>query len=170
MARQSTFSDAPAPAKQNVATVGNRTEAVQSVFQVGQMVCLTFGQYADAGAIGMHGDNISEEVAKLSERYPAIAKVVDPLMQAGPLAGLVAAVIPLVLQIGVNHKRLPADKIPGITHPEVLEQQMRAQIAMAAAQQMRAAQDAEKEAHEAMADIQAAQNGSGSRTEDAGDK
>lgn len=168
MARQSTFTNPSGPvATKTTPNVNERTEAVQSVFQVGQMVCLTFGQYADAGAIGMHGDNISVEVAKLSERYPAIAKVVDPLMQAGPLAGLVAAVIPLVLQLGVNHKRLPADKIPGTTAPEVLEQQMRAQIAMAAAQQMQAAQDAEKQAQDAMATMKSAQNGSGDRTEDA---
>lgn len=168
MARQSSFTtDAPSTnnSVSKVFSVGDRTEAVQSVFQVGQMVCLTLGQYADAGAIGMHGDNISIEVAKLADKYPAIAKVTDPLIQAGPLAGLVAAVVPLVLQIGVNHKRLPADKIPGVTNPDVLEQQMRAQIAKAAAEQMRQAQEAEREAHQAMAEMQAAQDGSQSDTE-----
>jgi hypothetical protein len=137
------------------------------VAQAAQMALVVSNNFADAAAVGMHADNIIPEVVKIADRYPVVAKGVDTLIQAGPIAGLVTATLPLVLQILANHKRIPADKIPGITQPEVLETQMKASIAKQAAQEMRRAQEAQAEYEREIASMQAAQNGSESRTEDA---
>jgi hypothetical protein len=131
-----------------------RFQAVQGIFQMGQMGCVMAGQYADAAAIGLHGDNIANEITGLADKYPQVGKALDALMQAGPFAGLITATLPLVLQIAANHKRIPADKVPGVVPPEVLETQMKAQVATAAAEQARMAKAAQAEYEQAMSDLQ----------------
>lgn len=147
---------------------GARMEAVQGFFQAAQMGCVMAGQYSDAAAIGMHGDNISNEITGLADKYPAIGKALDTLVQAGPFAGLLTAVMPLALQIAANHKRIPADKVPGVLPPEALEMQMKAEVATMAAQQARQAQEAQREYERVMTELHAsetAQDGTGTPRE-----
>lgn len=134
-------------------TGGARMEAVQGIFQAAQMGCVMAGQYADAAAVGMHGDNVANEIVGLADKYPAVGKVVDTLIQAGPFAGLLTAVMPLALQIAANHKRIPADKVPGVMPPEVLEMQMKTEVATMAARQAQQAQEAQAEYERVMSEI-----------------
>jgi hypothetical protein len=117
------------------------------------------GNYADAAAIGIHAPNIGGEVVNLADQNETIAKGVDFLLEAGPYAGLIAATLPLVVQILANHRKVPADKIPGVLPPEALEAKMRAEIAKEAARVTREAQDAIREAQQAEADLASSVNG-----------
>lgn len=103
-----------------------------------------FGNYADAAAIGMHGPPISAEIVNLADQNERIAKAVDYLLEAGPYAGLVTAVLPLVLQLLANHNRIPADKVPGVLPPEALAAKMQAEVSERAMREYREAQDAQR--------------------------
>jgi hypothetical protein len=85
------------------ATLKARTEALVGFGQLGQVPLIATRQYADCGAISLHWPHVAEEIAKLADSQPVIAKFIDPLIQIGPYTGLVTAVLPFILQIGVNH-------------------------------------------------------------------
>lgn len=141
-----------------------RTDGVNGIFQLAGLGTIMLGQLADAGAISLHGPVISTEVVKLAETDQRIAKGVDVLLQVGPYAGLVAAVMPLVMQLLANHKILPADKLGGvgIHKPETLEMQVRTQMEMQAIAAYQQQMEAEEELAKMRAEFekaQAARNG-----------
>lgn len=109
-------------------------------------------QYADAATVGMHGPNIARELAALADDYEQVAKPIDVLIQAGPFAALLAVLLPFGLQLAANHKLIDASSMVGssVIPPEVLEAQMKADIARMQAQAM-------KEQQEALAAAQSAQ-------------
>src|SRR5256885_11918349 len=65
-----------------------RQEALNGVLQVGQLAALTFGQFSDAGAIGMHGPKLVSETVALAESNSKVASKVDLLIEIGPYAGI----------------------------------------------------------------------------------
>lgn len=125
-----------------------RTEAVAGVFQLAQYGCILTRQYSDAAAIGMHGEPIAVEVSKLAAQEDKVAQVVDYLLEVGPYAGLIAATMPLVLQLLANHKVLPANKVQGVVPPDVLSMRMEATLAKQAADQLAAARQMRDEAEQ----------------------
>jgi len=135
-----------------------RLDAVNGLFQIAQMGLVIGGQYADAGAIGMHGEAISTEIVALADQNAKIAKSVDYLTEVGPYAGLVAALLPFAMQLAANHKAIPAEKVPGVMQPEVLEMQMRTEVKKQAMRQMQEAEQAQREYDEMAAKMAA--NGS----------
>lgn len=147
-----------------------RAEAVNGLFQLGQFGCIMTGQYADAAAIGLHGEKISGEIVKLANQNERIGKAVDYLNEVGPYAGLITAVMPLVLQLLANHKRIPAGKVPGVSDPEVLTAQMQASLARQAAEARREADREFQEAQRIIAESEAQRspNGSQKLTDDEG--
>lgn len=134
-----------------------RNEAVNGIFQLASFGCVVTGNYADAAAIGMHSPTISSEVVKLGAQNDQVGKAIDYLNQVGPYAGLISAVMPLVLQLLANHQRLDASKVPGLSDPRALEARVKAQMAQQAAEEMAAAQQAQAEYERTMADIQRTQ-------------
>lgn len=134
-----------------------RLEAVNGIFQLAGFGCVMTGNYADAAAIGMHSEPISGEIVKLGAQNEQIGRGIDYLNQVGPYAGLISAVMPLVLQLLANHGRLDATKVPGLSRPEVLEAKVKAQMAAQAAAEMRQAQQAQAEYDRAVASMQEAQ-------------
>jgi hypothetical protein len=142
----------------------DRTEGVNGIFQLAGLGCIMMGQLHDAGAISIHGPAISNEIVTLAESDARIAKGVDALLQVGPYAGLVAAVMPLVLQLLANHKVVPADKLggAGIQMPDALEMQVKTQMQLQALEIMRQRQAVEDELQMAQQEwdmAQAARNG-----------
>jgi hypothetical protein len=83
-----------------------RTDTLVGLGQLAQVPLVATKQYADAGAVALYWPTIAKEVAILAESQEAIANIIDPLMKVGPYTGLVAAILPLILQIGVNHGRI----------------------------------------------------------------
>lgn len=130
-----------------------RTEGLNGIGQLGQGLCLMFGQYADAAAIGMHWGPVASELAKIADSNETVAKPIDFLIEVGPYGALVEAALPFVLQILANHKLIKAEAMLGsnVVTPEVLDAQMKAQVMRTQAQAMRAQQAA-------LADAQAAQS------------
>lgn len=127
-----------------------RREALGGVAQIGQFACLAFGKFADAGAIGVHSPGLIDETVKLADNNSKIASKVDLLVEVGPYAGIVAAAIPFLAQIFVNHGLFKAEVFAnaGVVEPESLSAQMKTQLmrqAMEAQQeQMRIQQEMEE--------------------------
>lgn len=145
-----------------------RTDGLNDLGQLGQGACMILGQWADAAAIGMHWEGISTALADVAEEYDVVAAPIDFLIKVGPLSAVALAVLPLALQIGANHRLLDAEKMVGqnVIPPEILEAQMRAQVAKAHTQAlrereiaMREAQEAQNEYERMLAEQQEAQNG-----------
>jgi hypothetical protein len=124
-----------------------RQEALDGVLQIGQFGCLAFGQFADAGAIGMHGRPMTEELVKLAENNSKVASKVDLLIEIGPYAGIVAATIPFLAQLFVNHGLFKAEQFAnaGVVSPETLEAQMKTEVMKQAMDAMLAQKQAEEE-------------------------
>jgi hypothetical protein len=136
---------ANAAASQNKTSA--REEAANGVFQLAGFGCVIAKQYADAGAIMEHGGTISHELAKLSEQNDGIAKGLDYLINAGPYAGLITAVMPLALQIMANHKMIKAEYVAGagVVPPEALASRVQADMARQTQMALREQQKAEQE-------------------------
>lgn len=132
--------------------VDKRDEGLQGIAQLIQGICLVTGQYADAATIGQHFPKLSREVAKVAETNEKIAKPIDFLIEIGPYGGLIAAAMPLVMQLLANHKVIPATGMGGVVPPEVLDAQMRAQITRMQADALREQQAAIREAKAAQAE------------------
>ena len=123
-----------------------REQAVLGLFQGGQALLLFSKQYADAVTVGHHAVPISHEVSVLAAADDTVAKAVDSLLVIGPYSALVMAVLPMALQLAVNHNLLPAGKVPGTTDPRVLSSQMEAELKQSAADLLQEARLAEQEA------------------------
>ena len=132
-------------------------EGLQGWFGIGQIACIARGNFADAGAIGKHSDTISVELARAATTMPPIiGKGLDILAMTGPYAALFGAVLPLAIQIGVNHGIVP-DGVPmqGVVPKAALE----AEIAAEVAQIQMTAIRAQKEAEATLAQLKAEMNG-----------
>jgi len=125
-----------------------RLEGLQGLGQLASAGLLMFNQYADAAAIGQHYTPIAIELAKIADSNEAIAKPIDFLIEVGPYGALLTAVLPLAMQLAANHRMIKADMLigQGVVPPEVLESQMRAQVAILQTQAMREQQAAMAEA------------------------
>lgn len=138
-----------------------REEAANGFFQLAGLGCIMFGQFADAGAISMHGPNISTVAAKMAQTNELIAKGLDSFLTVGPYAELIGVTLPLVMQLLANHKVVPADKLSGanVVPPEMLESQVKTQMAAQAMEQIKMQQQAEQELARMREEMMAAQNG-----------
>jgi hypothetical protein len=135
--------------------VEQRDEGLQGIAQLLQGICLITGQYADAATIGNHFPPFSRELAKIADTNETIAKPIDFLIEIGPYGALIAAGMPLIMQLLANHKVIPASGMSGVVPPEVLESQMKAQMARMQAQAMMEQRAAIQEAKDAQAEYEA---------------
>jgi hypothetical protein len=129
-------------------TKQEREDALNGLWTAATAFCMMGGQWADAGAISIHGPGISREAAALSLKYEKIGNALDALANVSPFANLLGATLPLIFQIAANHKMIPAHGIPGIKDPGVLESQMRVE-------QQRMAMEYAKMAAQEKADLEA---------------
>jgi hypothetical protein len=138
-----------------------REEAANGFFQMAGLGCIIFSQFSDAGAINMHGPAISHVAAKMAQTNELMAKGLDSLLTVGPYTEIIGVTLPLVLQLLVNHKVMPAEMVAGanVVRPEVLESQVKTQLAMQAMEAMKAQQHAEQEMAKMREEMMAAQNG-----------
>lgn len=125
--------------------IASREEAANGAFQLIGFGCIITHQYADAGAINMHGAAVARELALLSEKNAGIARGLDYLTEAGPYAGLITALMPFTLQIMANHNLIRADMLAGagVVPPEALAGEVRAQMTLQAREAVRAQKEAE---------------------------
>jgi hypothetical protein len=137
-----------------------RQEALNGVLQVGQLATLTFGQFSDAGAIGMHGPKLVSEVVALAENNSKVASKVDLLIEIGPYAGIVAAAIPFLAQLFVNHGVVKPEVFAnaGVVPPEQLEKEMKLTIMRRSLEVQRQQAEMEAEMEAQMAEFLNGQN------------
>lgn len=145
------------------ATVGaqSRTEAreegLKGLAQIGTAVCILTKNYADAGALDMHAEPIAHELAVLAQDNEKIATIIDRVTAMGPYAALIGAVMPLALQILVNHDRIKPDSaglLGGkVMSKEALAAKVSADIDKAKTQFLREAKEAQEEAARAEAEL-----------------
>lgn len=132
-----------------------REEGLTGLAQIATGILIITKNYADAGAVDMHAAPIAHEIAVLAENDDRIANIVDRITAVGPYAALLTAVMPLALQILVNHDRIKpsaAGLMGGqVMSKEALEKKVEADILRAQAQFLKDA----KEAQEEVARIQA---------------
>lgn len=131
-----------------------REEGLNGIAQLAQALCLFSGQFADARAIGMHAGGLSHETAVLADHYEYVAAPIDMLIKIGPFTAVIAAGMPLVMQILTNHKVIDAVGMSGVVAPDVLDSQMKAEIARMQAQALREQQAAIQEAQAAQAEYE----------------
>lgn len=138
-----------------------RQEALNGILQLTQFGCLAFGSFADAGAIGVFGPPIATEVVDLAKDNSKVAHWVDLIIEVGPYAGLVAATIPFLAQLLVNHKVFKAEQFgnAGVMPPEILDTQMRTQVLQRAAQAKREQMEAQEALHKLEEEMMANMNG-----------
>jgi hypothetical protein len=138
-----------------------RQEALDGVLQLAQFGCLAFGDFADAGAIGVFGPPMATEVVNLAKENSKVAEKVDLLIQVGPYAGLVAAAIPFLAQLLVNHKVFKAEQFgnAGVMEPEHLEMRMKTQVLHRAAEARRQQMEAQEQLQRLEEEMLRNQNG-----------
>lgn len=88
---------------------------------IGQLAAgaLFFVAPADAAAVGFHTPPIAAALNDLAQQDPRVAAVLDRILAVGPYGALLAAVMPLVLQILTNHGKVPAGML-GTLEPDQL--------------------------------------------------
>ncbi len=164
------------PQGQDQSSRDRREQGLVGLAQLGQGICLMTGLYADAGAVGRHAPPVAHELANCAEGREWLSKPIDLLIEVGPFGALVAAALPLTLQIMANHGKIDPSRMvgQGIVPPEVLEAQMRADVARMQAEALREqreaviqAQQAQQEYESLLASQQTSANGGGARRDDA---
>ncbi len=100
-------------------------EGVAGLLQIPAFILASAGRLNpvleyDGIAVAVATPNIAEAVNALAQEEPRVAAVLDKILQVGPYGALLGALVPLVAQIAVNHKRLPAGTL-GTQEPEALK-------------------------------------------------
>lgn len=86
----------------------DRKAGVDGALQVAGGILVVFpSTRADAGALAEHAPELSKAIVATAEQDERFARAVDKLLNTGPYAALVMAVVPLAAQIAANHKLLP---------------------------------------------------------------
>lgn len=77
---------------------------------------------ADAAALTLHAEPIAQAMQATAEQVPAFAAVLDKVLTVGPYGALLAAVMPLAVQVMANHGLLPPPvaQAMGAQSPEAL--------------------------------------------------
>ena len=126
----------------------HRKESVDGIFATVSMLAIMRGQYADAGAVGLHGPKLSREIVLLGKTHDQIGKALDYLGTAGPYMGLFGAALPLVIQLAINHDRIDGEKvsgIPGVMSKDALVTKVRGELAEAELRERQAMEKAQKD-------------------------
>lgn len=135
-----------------------REDGLLGIAQIGTALLILTKNYADAGAVDMHGQPIAHEVALMAEDNEKLGNIVDRLCAMGPYAGLLTAVMPLAMQILVNHDRInpsAAGLFGGqVMSKEALSAKVSADIDTKKAEFLRQANEAKKAAEEAQANLE----------------
>lgn len=94
-------------------------------------VPLAFTAPADAAAVAHHGPLIADAVNDLARERPEVAAALERILSVGPYGALLAAVMPLAVQLLHNHGVIPekAAVAAGATPKRVILDSLKAQAA-----------------------------------------
>lgn len=128
-----------------------RKDNLDAFKQIGVAVSIFLKNYADAGAIAVHGDGLTTALAKQGDTNEKLGKILDYFGVIGPWSEVMTAALPLLLQIMVNHNQVPADAVHqfGVVPPDLLENKIKLEIQ----QQRLAMEQALKEQEQQLQDM-----------------
>jgi hypothetical protein len=140
--------------------LSGRADNLNGLFQMASVMLLVRKQLPDATAVAEHGPNISIEAARIADKNPEFAKVLDMIGKAGPYTGLITACMPLILQIMANHKMMPAEGLTafGVMPPEALAAKAKADAEMRVQEMLKAASDRQAEVADLKASMKESAN------------
>ena len=127
-----------APSPRRTSTAGRSTKTSGTDYRPGinglfQMIAvpLAFTAPADAAAVGHHGPQIAEALNEVAKERPEVAAALEKVLSAGPYGLLIAAVVPLGVQIAHNHGLIPEQIAVsvGATPKRVIMEQLKDQAA-----------------------------------------
>jgi hypothetical protein len=107
-----------------------RKDDMDGFLQLGVALCVFAKQYPDAGAIAMHGGQLTRALARRADQEEKLGKILDYLGVIGPYSEILAAALPLALQLAANHGRVPAEAVAqfGVVPPQMLETKVKLEI------------------------------------------
>lgn len=99
--------------------------AVRSMLQPVALVLAMAGMRnptlaADSVAVSSATPGLAAALAQLAAERPEVAAALDRLMRVGPYSALVAALVPLALQLATNHRIIPAGLLGTVTPEELV--------------------------------------------------
>jgi len=98
----------PGGGRAAAAPLPDRKAGVDGILQITAGVLVAFpGTRADAGALALHGENLSTAVVATADSDERFGAALDRLLHTGPYAALVMAVVPLAAQVLANHGVVP---------------------------------------------------------------
>lgn len=129
--RKTTGAAAPKPTRKagprakTSAALPDYRDGVAGLLQIPAFILASAGRLNpvleyDGIAVAVATPSIAEAVNALAQEEPRVAAVLDKILQVGPYGALLGALVPLVAQIAVNHKRIPAGTL-GTQEPEALK-------------------------------------------------
>jgi len=74
---------------------------------------------ADAATIDVYRPQLAEALGAVAAEQPAVARMLDRIITVGPYAAVFAAVLPITVQLAVNHGAVPAGTM-GSVAPEAI--------------------------------------------------
>lgn len=80
--------------------------AIEGLFQLIAFP-VAFAYPADAAAIAHYSPGIAKELDALAQVRPEVAAALDRVLSVGPYGAVIAATLPLVIQLLVNHGVIP---------------------------------------------------------------
>lgn len=81
---------------------------------------------ADAAVVAVHLPALAAALNEVAQEQPALAAVLDRVLQVGPYGLVLAAALPMFMQIGTNHGLIPAG-MGGTVKKEVILAQLAAE-------------------------------------------
>lgn len=80
----------------------------------------------DAATVTLHAEPIADALQETAEQVPQFAAVLDKVLSVGPYGALLAAALPLAVQVAANHQLIPAPVAAamGALSPDELMAQM----------------------------------------------
>lgn len=140
------FPKAPAPKKASASKskAPDYTDGILGLFQIPAMGLGLAGAKnpvfaADAAAITAYAPGIAQALNQVAAEQPAVAAVLDRVLSVGPYGAVLAAALPLGLQLAANHGLIPAGlggtvpKEAILAHAAEQAAQLQEQMAAAAA-------------------------------------
>lgn len=136
---------APPPRKTSTGGAKRRAEpdyrgGIMGLFQLTTAPLLVAGarsdaMLADAATLTTYGPGIADALHALALERPEVAAVLERLLQAGPYGALLAACVPLGVQLAANHGLLPPAVYTALggQDPKAMVAAMRGEPAPAAA-------------------------------------
>jgi len=147
---------APAPIKHvDSGKHAHYKDAIDEVFGVLSMASVMIGWKADAGAFAVYGSHCSEEIASVADEYEQVGNAVDYLAKGSIWLGLAAALMPLGMQLAVNHGLIPEKRLQnaGVHSKQSLEDIIEIQLAEREAAIIRERAQSQKRLHDLRAEV-----------------